>query len=136
MPRKKTAKRRKQSKLERLVKKVNEKRMETMMEQEAVSNIPLSNKDNLDILSYYNINVPKKNGNGKTDRKNTRRIAKGILADKLCKCIKKLTVRNNGVNEGRIIGLCTKSIFERKGLKRGRFTCKRGRGKYLEVFKE
>jgi len=135
MPSKKTAKRKqKQSKLERLVKKVNEKRMKSMMEQEAVSNTPLSNKDNLDILSYYNINVPKKNG--KTDRRKTRRLAKGILADKLCKCIKKLTVRNRGVNDGRIIGLCTKSVFERKGLERGRFTCKRGRGKYLEVFKE
>ena len=135
MSSKKTAKRKqKQSKLERLVKKVNEKRMRSMMEQQAVSNTPLSNKDNLDILSYYNINVPKKKG--KPDRKKTMRLAKGILADKLCKCIKKLTVRNNGVNDGRIIGLCTKSVFERKGLERGRFTCKRGRGKYLEVFKE
>jgi hypothetical protein len=131
---KKTAKRkRKQSKLERLVKKVNEKRMKSMMEQKAVSKTPLSNKDNLYILSYYNINVPKRNG--KTDRRKTMRLAKGILADKLCKCIKKLTVKNNGVNDGRIIGLCTKSVFERKGLERGRFTCKRGRGKYLEVFK-
>lgn len=129
MPR---TKRNKQSKLEKLVKKVVKKREKEATEQ--LTNIPLSNQDNMNVLTYYNIHVPKKKN--KTDKKKTRKLVKRILADKFCKCIKKLTVRNNGVNEGRTIGLCTKSVFERKGLQRGRFTCKKGRGSYLEVFRE
>ena len=127
----KTMKNKKKSKLARLVEKVEANRIKRGYPlTSSVKRKPLSNKDNLDILRYYNISANKKN------KGSTRKAAKKVLADKLCKCIKKLTVRNNGVNDGRVIGLCTKSIFERKGLERGLFTCDKERGTYLEVFKE
>jgi hypothetical protein len=47
--------------------------------------------------------------------------AENILASKLCKCIKKV----DKVNEGRAIGICTKTIINNKGFTRGKFTCKK-----------
>ena len=55
--------------------------------------------------------------------------AEKILNDKLCKCIKKVSPNN----EARAIGVCTKSIFNRKGLTRGKFSCK---GKKYVFFKK
>ena len=73
----------------------------------------LTNNDYMKILKYYNIEIPK-----------SKRILKQeghrILGEKLCRCIKKL----DPVNEARSIGICTKSIFGRKGLTRGKFSCK------------
>jgi hypothetical protein len=43
-----------------------------------------------------------------------------ILAGKLCRCIKKV----DKTNEGKSIGICTKTIFNRKGYTRGKFKCK------------
>lgn len=130
MKNKKIHNKKKQSKLARLVEKVEANRIKRGYPlRSSIKRKPLSNKDNLDILRYYNISANKKKGS-------TRKAAKKVLADKLCKCIKKLTVRNNGVNDGRTIGLCTKSVFERKGLERGLFTCDKERGTYLEVFKQ
>jgi hypothetical protein len=69
-------------------------------------------KDNIKILKYYNIDVPK----SKNDIKKT---ANKIISDKLCRCINKL-----GTDfEERSIGICTKTIFNNKGLKRGTFKC-------------
>jgi hypothetical protein len=45
-----------------------------------------------------------------------------ILALKLCRCIKK--VDSVTKNEPKTIGICTKTIFNRKGLTRGKFKCK------------
>jgi hypothetical protein len=46
--------------------------------------------------------------------------AEKILATKLCRCIKKVGVKN----ESRSIGICTKSVINTKGFTRGKFKCK------------
>jgi len=66
------------------------------------------------ILSYYKMRLPKKN-------KTLKQKAEKLLATKLCKCIKKVGLKN----EQRSIAICTNSIFTRKGLRRGKFTCKK-----------
>jgi hypothetical protein len=72
----------------------------------------LTTQDYIKILEYYKINVPKSNRLIKLN-------AEKILRDKLCRCIKKL----DPINEGRSIGICTKSVINRKGLSRGKFNC-------------
>lgn len=74
----------------------------------------ITNSDYKNILTYYNIPIPKST----TILKNK---ANEILAEKLCRCIKKIP----GNNEKRAIGICTKSIFNKKGLQRGTFKCRK-----------
>lgn len=74
----------------------------------------LTNKDYVSILKYYNINIPK-------SKRLLKIHAEKIMAEKLCKCIKKL----DPVNESKSIGICTKTIFNRKGFTRGQFECKK-----------
>lgn len=76
----------------------------------------LENDDYVSILTYYNIDIPK-------SKRLLKRKAEHIMAEKLCKCIKKL----DPVNEAKSIGICTKTIFNRKGYTRGKFTCKKKR---------
>jgi hypothetical protein len=64
------------------------------------------------ILDFYNIPIPSTISSMKEE-------AESILSLKLCRCIKKLGVEN----EPKSIGICTKTIFNRKGLKRGKFSC-------------
>ncbi len=52
-----------------------------------------------------------------------KKQAEEVLALKLCRCIKKVSPSN----EAKAIGVCTRTIFERKKLTRGAFTCKRSR---------
>jgi hypothetical protein len=52
-----------------------------------------------------------------------KKQAENVLSLKLCRCIKKVSP----LNEARGIGVCTRTIFNRKKLTRGAFTCKRGR---------
>ena len=73
----------------------------------------VTNSDYKKILEYYKIPIPKSNRLLKTK-------AEHILATKLCRCIKKVGLEN----ESRSIGICTKSIFNRKGYTRGKFKCK------------
>jgi hypothetical protein len=73
----------------------------------------ISKADYSKILDYYGLTVPKKTEDIKT-------TAEKILAKKLCSCIKK-------VREPRSIGICTKTVLNRKGLSRGKFKCKNGR---------
>ena len=72
----------------------------------------LNTTDYKKILEYYNKPIPK-----------SSRLVKGaaeqILSQKLCRCIKKV-----GPPEGKAIGICTKTIFNRKGYTRGKFKCK------------
>ena len=76
----------------------------------------MSNNDYIQILTFYNIPVPKS--------KNLLRLeAEKILALKLCKCIKNIDYLSKN-NEARAIGICTKTIFNNKGLTRGKFKCK------------
>ena len=77
----------------------------------------LHNEDYIDILNYYKIPVPK-------SKRLIQLEAEKILSSKLCKCIKKVTSVSKPKNEARSIGICTKTIFNRKGYTRGKFKCK------------
>jgi inner membrane protein involved in colicin E2 resistance len=59
------------------------------------------------------MNIPK-------SKKLIKQKAEKIMAEKLCKCIKKL----DNKYEAKSIGICTKTIFNRKGYIRGQFECK------------
>ena len=76
----------------------------------------LTNKDYISILKYYKMNIPKSKRLLKTQ-------AETIMAEKLCRCIKKVDVKN----ESKSIGICTKTIFNKKGYTRSKFTCKKNR---------
>ncbi len=68
------------------------------------------------ILEFYNKTIPK-------SQMLIKKQAEHILATKLCKCIKKVNLKIK--NEPRAIGICTKTIFNRKKFTRGKFTCKK-----------
>ena len=74
----------------------------------------LTNKDYSNILQYYKLNIPK-------SKRLLKKQAEKIMAEKLCKCIKKIDPNN----EAKSIGICTKTIFNRKGYTRGQFQCKK-----------
>ena len=84
----------------------------------------LTNNDYKQILEFYNEHIPKSN-------RLTKIAAEKILAEKLCRCIKK--VDKDKENEGRAIGICTKTIFNTKGYTRSKFKCK---GKATIKFKK
>jgi hypothetical protein len=74
----------------------------------------LTNNDYVSILKYYKINIPR-------SKRLLKKQAEKIMAEKLCKCIKKI----DPTNEAKSIGICTKTIFNRKGYTRGTFQCKK-----------
>jgi hypothetical protein len=82
----------------------------------------LNNNDYKEILIYYKKPIPKNN-------KELKLHAEKILAEKLCRCIKKVDPKN----QARSIGICTKTIFNRKGYTRGKFKCK---GKSTVTFRK
>lgn len=73
----------------------------------------LNNNDYIKILEYYDKPLPK-------SKRLIKNAAEKIMSEKLCRCIKKV----DKVNEARAIGICTKTIFNRKGYTRGAFSCK------------
>ena len=73
----------------------------------------LNNSDYKQILEYYKKPIPK-------SKRLLKISAEKIMSEKLCRCIKKV----DKVNESRAIGICTKTIFNRKGYTRGKFKCK------------
>ena len=78
------------------------------------SKMNMQNNDYIQILKYYNLPIPK-------SRQLIKEEGEKILALKLCRCIKK--VDSVTKNEPKTIGICTKTIFNRKGLTRGKFKC-------------
>jgi hypothetical protein len=74
------------------------------------------------ILHYYKIPIPK-------SKRILKSKAEDILSSKLCKCIKKV----DPVNESRSIGICTRTVVNKKGFTRGKFNC---RGKRSIVLKK
>ena len=82
----------------------------------------LNNNDYKKILIYYQLPIPK---SSRLLRKN----AEDIISQKLCSCIKKV----DATNEQKSIGICTKTVINRKGMKRGKFNCK-GK-KYITIKK-
>lgn len=76
----------------------------------------LNNNDYLAILNYYNIDSKG------MKRSHFQSVAKDVLANKLCRCIKKIDT----ADESKAISICKNSIFTKKGLTVGRFKCKKG----------
>ena len=76
----------------------------------------LTNKDYINILKFYKINIPK-------SKRLLKKKAEEIMGEKLCKCIKKV----DPVYEAKSIGICTKSIFNNKGFSRGTWSCTKKR---------
>ena len=73
----------------------------------------LKNKDYINILKFYKMNIPK-------SKRLLKLQAENILSEKLCRCIKKL----ESEYKEKSVAICTETIFNRKGLKRGKFNCK------------
>jgi hypothetical protein len=73
----------------------------------------ITDDDYKKILEFYKISIPK-------SKRILQKKAEKILATKLCRCIKKVGLEN----EARSIGICTKTVLNRKGLTRGKFKCK------------
>jgi hypothetical protein len=82
----------------------------------------LSINDYKQILEFYNIPIPK-------SKKLLKVEAEKIMANKLCRCIKKIDPEF----EEKSIGICTKTIFNNKGYTRGKFKCK---GKKYVTFRK
>lgn len=79
----------------------------------------LTKQDYLTILNYYNID-----GLESKKLKEIKEQAENILAEKLCKCIKKIQEPKD-INEPRSIAICRKSVLNNKGIKASNFTCKK-----------
>lgn len=77
----------------------------------------LAKNDYINILKYYDIDYTSKNN------REIKNMAEKILAEKLCKCIKKVSTNN----ESKAIALCKTSVLHKKGIKNFRFTCKKRR---------
>ena len=75
----------------------------------------LNNTDYKKILEYYEMSIPK-------SKRLLKMSAEKIMSEKLCRCIKKVGEEKQA--EARAIGICTKTIFNRKGYTRGKFKCK------------
>tara|TARA_A100001015_G_scaffold249612_1_gene287615 strand:+ start:3362 stop:4435 length:1074 start_codon:yes stop_codon:yes gene_type:complete len=54
-------------------------------------------------------------------KKHTRKNALKTISRKFCSCVEKVKAKK----KGEAIGICTKSVINRKGFKRGKFSCKR-----------
>ena len=80
----------------------------------------LTNEDYINILTYYKMDIPK-------SKRILKKQAENIISEKLCRCIKKVKQSNKNITEGQAIGICSKSIFERKGFTRGKFSCRNNR---------
>ena len=76
--------------------------------------VALNKTDYIKILNYYKMPIPK-------SFKKLKKQAEEMLALKICRCIKKVSP----TNEPKAIGVCTETIFTRKKLTRGAFTCKK-----------
>jgi len=76
----------------------------------------LTQKDYIKILEFYDKTIPK-------SKRLLEKEAEDILSEKLCRCIKKVGNLYKENNESRAIGICSKNIFNRKGLSRGKFKC-------------
>ena len=74
----------------------------------------LTNKDYKSILKFYNKKISKSS-------KINKQKAEKILATKLCRCIKSIGT----IDENKALRICTSKIFQIKGLRRGKFTCKK-----------
>lgn len=86
----------------------------------------ITKKEYINILNYYGESIPDNN-------KKIKEKAENILNEKLCGCIKGVNKQTN--DEERSIRICSKSIFNKRNLKRGRFTCKKNKKPRLNFTK-
>lgn len=85
----------------------------------------LTNKDYKQILVYYKKPIPK-------SKSLLKMTAENLLSEKLCRCIKKI----DPTNEAKSVGICTKTVINRKGFTRGKFNCKGKKNITLKKFKK
>ena len=83
-----------------------------MNQTKAAKYMSLSRSDYIKILKFYKMRIP-------STTKTMKNKAEQILAEKLCKCIKKVGINN----EPKAIGVCTRTVINNKGLSRGSFRC-------------
>ena len=84
-------------------------------------NEKLTHTDYIKILKYYKMRIP-------NSAKTVKRTAEQMLATKLCRCIKKV----GAIGEPGAIGVCTRSVINRKGLRLKSFKCAKKR---ISLFK-
>jgi len=97
----------------------------------------LNTNDYAKILEHYGKKVPKINKI--IDKNKTRKLAEKTIAQKMCKCIKsvnKYSKRNEAVS----IGICRKSILNRRALSIASFKCRKtprltGKNKTMKIYK-
>ena len=82
----------------------------------------LTHKDYLDIIKFYKIDVSNMNN------KQIKQKAENILANKLCRCIKKVDPLIT--NEQNAIALCRKTVLFNKNIINYGFRCK-GKAKFV-----
>jgi hypothetical protein len=82
-------------------------------------NKTLTHTDYIKILKYYKMRIP-------NSAKTVKRAAEKMVATKLCRCIKKVGP-DRTISEPASIGICTRSVINRKGLRRGSFKCAKKR---------
>lgn len=75
-------------------------------------NKTLTHGDYIKILKYYKMRIP-------NSAKTVKRNAEKMVATNLCRCIKKV----GSIGEPAAIGICTRSVINGKGLRRGSFKC-------------
>jgi hypothetical protein len=76
----------------------------------------LTNTDYRKIINYYNIDTTNKTN------KEINNIATKLLAEKLCRCIKKVNKPSN--NEARAIAICKTNVLHKKGVNTAKFYCR------------
>lgn len=74
----------------------------------------ITKKDYIKILNFYKLKIPESN-------KSIKEKASNILAIKLCRCLRKKDTKENNLS----VGICSNSIFSKKGLERKKFTCRK-----------
>ena len=82
--------------------------------------VNVTSRDYDTILKYYNMET-------KIPLKEKKELAQRIMAEKLCKCIKKVDSDKKGKNERDNIAICRKSIFLNRKLDFYKFNCKKRR---------
>jgi len=82
-----------------------------------MEHILLDEKDYKDILRYYNIDYTT------LDDNDIKINVENIIANKLCRCIKRVTKFNRFENEQPAIAICNASILKNRNLKYYGFSC-------------
>ena len=80
----------------------------------------LTRTEYIDILEHYGVNFSKS-----LPIKYLRKMVEELIAQKMCRCIKKVKNKYEDYNESRAIGICNYSIVNWKKLKINGFTCKK-----------